>query len=142
MQSVESPGLGVSYPLDTGQRNYSEQYQDANPLSLRSWFTGQDLNGPWPHTKHLTGPLDFEPTDHTNDNSTGPVTSSWHQSFVETFDTHPEEPSPDTLLNPSDELKNGRPRSTDLPTQGAQFIPGMLAEHDPMGGSNFGGSSA
>lgn len=143
LQSVESPGLGVSYPLDTGQRNYSEQYQDANPLSLRSWFTGQDLNGPWPHTKNTSGPLDFEPRDDTTDStSMVGVTSSWHQSFVETLDTHPEEPSPDSLLNPSDELKNGRPRSTDLPTQVTQFVPGMLTEHDQMGGSGFSGGSA
>lgn len=143
MQSVEAPGLQIRTPLDTGQRPYDEQYRDPNStLSLRSWFTGYDLNGPWPHTKNLTGPLDFEPTDHSNENSTGPITSSWHQSFVETFDTRPEEPSPDSLLNPSDELKNGRPRSTDLPSQGAQMIPGMLIDHDPMGGSNFGGSSA
>jgi hypothetical protein len=360
MQSLEAPGLEIKTPLDTGKRNYSEQRQDANPLTLRSWFTGDDVNGPWPHTKNLSGPLDFEPTDNQNEDSTGPVmssfqsryshfddvvhpfptedniydhlkthhfgenpigddylmqslreklpltnnellgehstfhyddvrnknplvgessmvhhhehgdnpkvdvpddlsrltrsssfqaryahmegvnhpwpehdteakehiishhesviqatmghmgvdrdeaiacirsagifrsrrvrekfnpidahihlhknpdvraesppthehdddnlgidipenietiapsyvtTSSWHQSNVEVLDTNPDEETPDTLLNPADELKNGRPRSTDLPSQNAQFIPGMLVDHDPMGGSNFG----
>jgi hypothetical protein len=255
MQSVESPGLELRYPLDTGKRNYSEQRQDANPLTLRSWYTGDDVNGPWPHTKNLSGPLDFEPTDNQNEDSTGPVmgsfqqryshmdgvnhpwpennddaiehiishheafikkgmeqfnisreqsiagirrwgifnkggtliqaidahilhhktpkvrnkyplthehddddlgvdvpenietiaptyvTSSWHQSFVETFDTHPDEESPDILLNPEDELKNGRPRANDLPNQSAQLIPGMLMDHDQMGGSGTASGS-
>ena len=135
MQSVESPGLGVSYPLDSGKRNYTEQRQDANPLTLRSWFTGDDLNGPWPHTKNLSGPLDFEPTDDQNKDSTGPVTSSWHQSYAKTFDANPYEDTPDTLLNPVDELKNGRPRANDLPQQENQLLPGMLMDHDQMGGS-------
>jgi len=256
MQSVESPGLELRYPLDTGKRDYAEQREDANPLTLRSWFTGDDVNGPWPHTKNLSGPLDFEPTDDQNKDSTGPitssfqskyshmegvnhpwpenhndviehiishhesmiqnimrrsnesredaisrirntttfrdinrniitspldthiklhkdpdvlkfhgkpnhehdddlgidipenieeiaptyVTSSWHEAFVETFDTNPDEDNPDTLLNPADELKNGRPRANDLPNQSAQLIPGMLIDHDQMGGS--GTSSA
>lgn len=135
MQSVESPGLGVSYPLDSGKRNYTEQRQDANPLTLRSWFTGDDLNGPWPHTKNLSGPLDFEPTDDQNKDSTGPVTSSWHQSNARTFEANPYEDTPDTLLNPADELKNGRPRANDLPQQENQLLPGMLMDHDQMGGS-------
>ena len=340
MQSVEAPGLEIKTPLDTGKRNYTEQRQDANPLTLRSWYTGDDVNGPWPHTKNLSGPLDFEPTDDQNKDSTGPimgsfnsktshfedvkhpfltednirehiethhfgenptgddylkqtfrerlplsnnellrehltfhndvrgenplvggsswvlphehgdnptvnvpddlsgfnprsahfediahpwpdtnnkladhleshhpkmiklnadyhnipeskvldhvrkghggafkahmdthknkvnnivieddkhehdddnlgidipdnietiepayVTSSWHQSNVKVFDTHPDEESPDTLLNPADELKNGRPRANDLPNQSAQLIPGMLMDHDQMGGS-------
>ena len=256
MQSVESPGLELRYPLDSGKRNYSEQRADANPLTLRSWFTGDDVNGPWPHTKNLTGPLDFEPTDNQNEDSTGPVmssfqsryshmdgvnhpwpennndavehiishhdniiqynmdrrgisretairtmraynnfqinngerlsaidahirqhkhpgirakypsahehddddlgvdvpenietiapqyvTSSWHHSFVETFDTHPDEETPDSLLNPADELKNGRPRANDLPNQSAQLIPGMLIDHDQMGGSGTASGS-
>jgi hypothetical protein len=234
MQDVEDTSrLQSRFPLDTGKRPYSEQRQDANPLTLRSWFTGDDVNGPWPHTKNLSGPLDFEPTDDQNEDSTGPVmssklahddshpwpqnawelenhinshhkphndkgnlvsgktlidhwgvektfdahsvshkahdfktksisphdhsddfnidvpdnietiaptyiTSSWHQSTVDVFDTDPDEETPDSLTNPSDELKNGRPRSTDLPSQNAQFLPGMLVDHDPMGGSNFG----
>ena len=240
MQSLQSPGLGVSYPLDSGKRNYNEQRQDANPLTLRSWFTGDDVNGPWPHTKNLSGPLDFEPTDDQNQDSTGPVTgsfnskyahddqhpwpqnawelanhldshhnpflrdengkkksvsgidviqskgerfvfndhelvhkngqhkmihggtpkyhehsddlnidvpenietiaptyitSSWHQSFVDTIPTNSDEELPNTLLNPADELKNGRPRANDLPQQENQLLPGMLLDHDQMGGS-------
>lgn len=243
MQSVESPGLEIRTPLDTGQKNYTEQRQDANPIPLRSWFTGDDVNGPWPHAKNLSGPLDFEPTDNQNEDSTGPITgsfnsryahedqhpwpntneelanhlsshhfqniiiptanrygittesvvekvrkgqssgfrnhglyhkeprlrstlthdhddnfhvdvpenietiaptyitSSWHQSFVETDDTHSDEESPDTLLNPADELKNGRPRANDLPQQSAQLLPGMLIDHDQMGGSGTASGS-
>lgn len=258
MQNVEAPGLEIKTPLDTGKRNYSEQRQDANPLTLRSWFTGDDVNGPWPHTKNLSGPLDFEPTDNQNEDSTGPVlssfqeryahmegvnhpwpqtndeatdhltdghheawiqnvmkyhgksreqvinrirevntiihtptgeelapidahihhhknsdfrkmypsthehddddlgvdipenietiaptyvTSSWHQSFVETIPTHPDEEQEDSLLNPADELKNGRPRANDLPQQSAQLIPGMLIDHDQMGGSGTASGS-
>ncbi len=149
MQSLQSPGLGVSYPLDSGKRNYTEQRQDANPIPLRSWFTGDDVNGPWPHTKNLSGPLDFEPTDDQNKDSTGPVTgsfnskvtSSWHQSNVSTFDTEPDQDTPDTLFNPADELKNGRPRANDLPQQSAQLIPGMLIDHDQMGGSGTASGS-
>jgi hypothetical protein len=260
MQSLtDTSRLQSRFPLDTGKRNYSEQRQDANPLTLRSWFTGDDVNGPWPHTKNLSGPLDFEPTDDQNEDSTGPVmssfqeryahmdgvnhpwptnneeavehiithheryiqksmekfnenrsdaidrirqvkkfrcrrpgaegiisaidshigvhkdriyyfshhfnhehddddlgvdipenietiaptyiTSSWHQSTVEVFDTHPDEESPDTLLNPSDELKNGRPRANDLPNQSAQLLPGMLIDHDQMGGSGTASGS-
>ena len=69
------------------------------------------------------------------------VTGSWHQSFVETFDTNKDEESPDTILNPSDELKNGRPRANDLPNQSAQLIPGMLMDHDQMGGSGTASGS-
>ena len=78
MQSLQDPGMEIRTPLDTGQRNYTEQYRNAEPLTLRSWFTGEDLNGPWPHTKHLTGPLDVEPTDNQNENSTGPMTGNVH----------------------------------------------------------------
>jgi len=259
MVSLEDTSrLQSRFPIDDGQRNYSEQRQDANPLTLRSWFTGDDVNGPWPHTKNLSGPLDFEPTDNQNEDSTGPVmssfqeryahmdginhpwpenhndakehiishhepviqstmeqfgesreqaiahirrvivynskdgntkdlspidahiylhknpsarknyplthehdddnlgvdipenietiepayiTSSWHQSTVEIFDTHPDEESPDTLLNPADELKNGRPRANDLPNQSAQLLPGMLIDHDQMGGSGTASGS-
>ena len=359
MQSLtDTSRLQSRFPIDDGQRNYAEQRQDANPLTLRSWFTGDDVNGPWPHTKNLSGPLDFEPTDDQNKDSTGPImgsfnsktshfedvkhpfpteddiynhlvthhfgkdpigddylkqplrerlplfnkellrehltfhyddarrenplvgksswvqdhehddnlkvdmpddlarlssfksryahmegvnhpwpindddatehfishhehiiehnmktkgksrdevisflrrhrtmnskkfgsmsyvdahinthkdpesrakislnhehdddnlgvdipenietiepayiTSSWHQSFVETFDTHPDEETPDSLLNPADELKNGRPRANDLPNQSAQLLPGMLIDHDQMGGSGTASGS-
>jgi hypothetical protein len=69
------------------------------------------------------------------------ITSSWHQSTVEVFDTHPDEESPDTLLNPADELKNGRSRANDLPNQSAQLLPGMLIDHDQMGGSGTASGS-
>jgi len=69
------------------------------------------------------------------------VTSSWHQSNVEVFDTHPDEETPDSLFNPADDLKNGRPRANDLPNQSAQLIPGMLIDHDQMGGSGTASGS-
>jgi hypothetical protein len=69
------------------------------------------------------------------------VTSSWHQSNVEIFDTHPDEEIPDSLFNPADDLKNGRPRANDLPNQSAQLIPGMLIDHDQMGGSGTASGS-